>query len=232
MPHLQADIEHLVKREEHRDLERHGQAAGQRVGAGALVERHRLLVQPHLVVGELLAQLQDFRLHRLHPVHAHHGTGLQREERPAHEHGEQQDRHAEIAGQMIEGIEHQEDRLGEEPEPAPIDGIVEMRQPQLVAVVVQQLDFLRPAEPGADRCRLVGRCHGGQPVLVAEAEPAATHGLLGGSHHVLVIYIFFHAVEGADAAFEGSRPPAGRRGLGNAGVCRRRHHFNDEEKPG
>ena len=97
VPHLDRDVEHLVEREEHRDLDHDRQAAGHRVGADALVERHHLLVEPLLVVAEALAQLRHLRLEQLHLAHGAIGFVGEREEERLDEHRQQHDGEAEIA---------------------------------------------------------------------------------------------------------------------------------------
>src|SRR6185312_7643348 len=107
--------------EEYRDLQQDRQAAGQRIGADLLVERHGFLVKADLVVAELLAQLVLLGLQRLHLVDVDDGLGLQREEQSLDQYGQDQDGDAEIADHAVDPIQHIEDRLGEKPEPAEID---------------------------------------------------------------------------------------------------------------
>ena len=55
--HLNGDEQNLIKGEEDRDLDDHGQAARRRVGLFALIKSHHFLVDPLLVLAEALAQL-------------------------------------------------------------------------------------------------------------------------------------------------------------------------------
>src|SRR3546814_11477885 len=64
--HLDRDEQHLVEREEHRDLQRDRQATRNRVHLLALVHRHQLLLHALLVVAVLLADLRHPRLQPLH----------------------------------------------------------------------------------------------------------------------------------------------------------------------
>ena len=139
VPHLDRDIERLVEREEHRNLDDDRQAARHRVGADALVERHHLLVEALLVVAEALAQLRHLGLKLLHLAHRAVGFVGEREEDELDDHRQQHDREAEIADQVIEEVERQEDRLGQEIEPAEIDGAVEARHARLRLVLVEEM---------------------------------------------------------------------------------------------
>ncbi len=97
VPHVDGDEQHLVQREEHGNLDHHRQAAGQRVDLLLLVKLHHLLLLLDLVVLEALAHALHLRLELLHLAHRAVGGVRQREEQRLHEHGEDQDRDAEIA---------------------------------------------------------------------------------------------------------------------------------------
>ncbi len=157
--HLDGDVEHLIEREEHRDLDEDRQAAGHGIGADALVERHHLLVEPRLVLAEALAQLLHLRLQRLHLAHRAVGFVGEREEQPLDAQCEQQDGEAEAAGRVVEDargeeVERQEDRLGDPIEQAEIDRPVEARDGERALVVVEKMHFLGAGEEpvlGAER---------------------------------------------------------------------------------
>ena len=120
------DEQHLVEREEHRDLDRDRQAAGDRIDLLLLVQLHHRLLLLHLVVAVALADHGHFRLHRLHL--RHRGVGLvgEREEQQLDQHRDDQDGDAEIADEMEEEVDGEEHRLGDEVEPAPVDQQIEM----------------------------------------------------------------------------------------------------------
>ena len=105
-----------------------------------LVDFHHLLLLLHLVVGIALLQRGELRLHRFHL--RHRGVGLvgEREEQQLHDHRHQQDGDAEIADQVIEEVQRQEHRLGDEVEPAPVDQQVEMVEPELLVVAAETAD--------------------------------------------------------------------------------------------
>ena len=149
MAHLDRDEEHLVEREEHGDLDQDGQAARQGIGAFPLVERHHLLVQALLVLAEALAQLDQLRMQLPHLGHGAVGLVGQGEEDDLDDHRHDQDRDAEVAGQLAEIAQHVEERLGQEVEPAEVDRQVEAVHRQRVTVVVQPLDHLGAGEEAA-----------------------------------------------------------------------------------
>ena len=80
LAHLDVGQEDLVKREEDRNLDQDWQAAGKRIGAFFLVERHHFLVQALLVVAEAFAQLDHLGLQLLHLRHGYVGLVGEREE--------------------------------------------------------------------------------------------------------------------------------------------------------
>ena len=126
VPHLDGDVEHLVEREEHRDLQQHRPAAGDRIDLLGLVELHHRLLLLHLVVRVFLADLQHLRLHLLHVRHRLVGLVGEREEDGLDDDGGGEDGEAEIAEQLVEPVDQPEHRLGDEIEPAPVDQQVEL----------------------------------------------------------------------------------------------------------
>ena len=157
VPHLDGDEQHLVEREEHRDLDHDRQAAGDRIDLLLLVELHQRLLLLHLVVAVALADRHHLRLHRLHL--RHRGVGLvgEREEHDLDEHGDDQDGDAEIADLVVDPVHRQEQRLGDEVEPAPVDQQVELVELELLVVAVDDADLLGAGEQarfgGAGRAR-------------------------------------------------------------------------------
>ncbi len=139
MPHLDRHEQHFIEREKHGHLDNHGQAAGNGIHFLALVKLHHLLLLAQAVFGEARAQAFDFRLKLLHPAHRFVGRIRKREEDELDHNGEQQDRHAEIADEIVQMVEQPEHRPREEPEPAPIDGEIETLDAELVLIILQRL---------------------------------------------------------------------------------------------
>lgn len=111
-----------------------------------LVELHRGLLQRHAVVAVLGFQLLHLRLHLLH---VRHGSVLlvgEREEQGLDDDRGDQDRDAEIAEVAVDEVHQLEHRLGEEPEPAPVDHQVELRDRVGGLVAADDRHFLGAAE--------------------------------------------------------------------------------------
>ena len=146
VPHLDRDEQHLVEREEHRNLHQDRQAAGQRIDLLLLVELHQRLLLLHLVVAVALADRHHLRLHRLHL--RHRGVGLvgEREEHELDEDGDQQDGDAEVADVVVDPVDRVEHRLGDEVEPAPVDQQLETVEAELLVVAVDHRGFLGAGE--------------------------------------------------------------------------------------
>ncbi len=152
--HLDGDEHHLVKGEEDRNLDHDRQTARGRVGAFLLVKRHHLLIEALLVVAEALAQLQHFGLKLPHLGHGAVRLVGEREEHQLDAHGEDQDPNAEVADHLRQVTQGIEQRLGQEIEPAEIDGQVEVNDPQIVPVIVEHFHHLGAGEQAA---RTLGR---------------------------------------------------------------------------
>ena len=135
MAHLDGGVEHLVEREEHRDLQHDRQTARRRIDLLAPIELHQLLVHPLAVLAVALLELLHLGLQRLHLAHRRVGLVGQREEQRLDQHRHHQDGQTEIADMRVEPFEQVEQRLGEEPEPAPVDREVELVDPVLLFVV-------------------------------------------------------------------------------------------------
>ena len=150
MTHFDREIEHLVQREEHRDLEQHRQAARDRVDLLLLVERHDLLLLLGLVVLVLLLERLHLRLNRLHRRHAGKALLGDREHGPAHDDRQADDGDAEIADRVVDRAQQPQERLFEPAEPAPVDREAELLQPGIL-VAVEDHAFLGPGiEPRGD----------------------------------------------------------------------------------
>ena len=144
--HLDGDEQHLVEREEHRDLHHDRQTAGERIDLLLLVELHQRLLLLHLVVAVALADRDHFRLHRLHLRHRGVGFVGEREEHDLDQHGDDQDREAEVAGEMEEPVDQFEQRLGDEIKPAPVDQKLEAIEAERLVVEVDGLHLLGAGE--------------------------------------------------------------------------------------
>ena len=125
-----------------------------------LVQLHQLLLLLRLVVGIALAQRGHLRLHRLHLRHRRVGLVGEREEGDLDQHGDDQDREAEIADEVVEIVDRDEQRLGDEVEPAPVDQQIEAVEVELLVIVVDDRHFLGAGEQarigGAGRARRDG----------------------------------------------------------------------------
>ena len=117
--------QHVEQREEDRCLDQRGQAAGQRVDAGFLVELHQLFALALPVVLVLLADLAHLRLQFLHPqrrVHLLH-EGLEQDRAQ----GEHQEHHRQHPGPGVVGAEEQPEHLVPDPQ-NPGDRVVDVVQ--------------------------------------------------------------------------------------------------------
>src|SRR6185369_8716751 len=89
--HFDGDEQHLVEREEYRDLQRDGKATGDRVDLLLAVDLHHLLLLLLAVVRIALLQRGQLRLHRLHLRHRGVGFVGEREEQQLYQYRHQQD---------------------------------------------------------------------------------------------------------------------------------------------
>ena len=138
MAHVDGDEQHLVQREEHRNLDEDRQTACQRIDLLVLVERHQLLLLAHLIVFIALANPLHVGLKLLHLRHRLVGLVGEREERQLDDDRDRQDREAEVAKQPVEPLDQPEQRLGDEVEPAPIDQQVELQDVEVIGIALHQ----------------------------------------------------------------------------------------------
>ena len=146
VPHVDGDEQHLVEREEHRDLQQDRQATRGRVYLLVLVKRHQLLLLLDAVVLEAVADLLHLGLQLLHLGHQLVALVGQREERELDEHGRGEDGEAVVAEHLRQPVQQAEQRLGDEVEPAPVDQQVELLGAGLLAVGVDQRHLLGAGE--------------------------------------------------------------------------------------
>jgi hypothetical protein len=156
MAHLDGDVEHLVEREEHRDLQQDRPAAGHRIDLLGLVELHHRLLLLHLVVRVFLADFQHFRLHLLHVRHRLVALVGEREEDRLDDDGGGEDGQAEIAEQLVERVDQPEHRLGDEVEPAPVDQQLELADAAVGLVGLDLATSLAPAKTSVSTRGLAG----------------------------------------------------------------------------
>ena len=100
MPHLDPQHEDLVQREQDGHLQQHRQTARQRVHAFRLEQLLHFLLLLDLVILVLGLQLFHLRLNGLHRGHTGEALLRDREKRSAHDHGQADDGHTEVARQM------------------------------------------------------------------------------------------------------------------------------------
>ena len=158
MAHFDGDEQHLVKGEEHRNLDDDGQATGNRVDLFLLVKGHHFLLQAHFVLAEAFLQSLHLRLQQLHLAHGRIRLVGQREHDGLDQHGQRQDRQTHVAQNFVDHLQQIEERLGQEVEPAEINGHVEAFDAELLGIAVQQRQHL-----GAGEQMIVG--FGGRPRL-------------------------------------------------------------------
>ena len=151
MAHFNSDEDHLVEREEHRNLDDDRKTTGDRIDLLALVELHQLFLERLLVFLVALLQHLHFRLHGLHLRHRLIAAAGEREEHQLHDHSDGENGEAKIADKMIDEVDKPEERLGDEIEPAPIDHQLEVLDRELVLIGIDELAFLGACEHAMGR---------------------------------------------------------------------------------
>ena len=99
--------QHRVQGDEHRDLQEHGPAAGERVDPPLPVQLHHLLVELLLVPLVLLLELLDLGLQGLHGLHGPDLLEAQREQQQADPEGQDDDRQPVV---VDDGVDRRQDR--------------------------------------------------------------------------------------------------------------------------
>ena len=151
LPHIDGDEQHLVEREEHRELQQHRQAARGRVDLVLRVQLHHLFLLAFAIVLVEFFDALHVGLHLLHLRHRLVALVGEREEQPLEDHGRDQNGEAEIAEQRRQPFDQPEHRLGDEVRPAPIDHQVEALDARL-AVGIDDAHFLGAREQLRLRC--------------------------------------------------------------------------------
>ena len=144
--HLDRHIEHLVEREEDRNLDQDRPAARQRIDLLLLVELHHLLLLLHPVVRIFFADFHHLGLHLLHVGHRLVGLVGQREEDQLDDDRGREDSEAEIAEKLEQPVDEMEHRLGDEVEPAPVDQKLELADVARLLIGVDHPDLLGAGE--------------------------------------------------------------------------------------
>ena len=146
MSQIKGDKNHLVKREEDRNLQQDRQTARRGIDLFLLVERHHLFLHFLLVVTGLFFQGLHLRLQLFHLGHRDVGFIRQRHQQRLDEKRQTNDCPAHVAKQAIEPVQHKKDRLGEVEKPAPVNRIDEIAYPAFLLVAAQDFIFLGPGK--------------------------------------------------------------------------------------
>ena len=230
--HLDGEHQHLVEREEHRDLEEDRQAPGQRVHALFLVELHDLLLLERLVVLVALLDGLHLGLERAHGRHRGELALGDREHDAAHQQGQQDDRQAEVLDRLEQRVEQPEDRLFEPAEPAPVDRERQVRH-ALLLVGFKDVVFLGTGEQAHGLAlRLAGGHGGGGPDQVSGKEVVAQRAEIGRGLGAISRDQRGEPVDVGKAQPVGLACRADRAGLGDIGVVVREVHRTVEGADG
>ena len=123
--HFHRAQQHPVQRDEHRDLNQHGQAAAQRVDLFFLVQLHHGNLHLLLVVAKALLERSKARGQLLHPRHRLEAGRRQGIKGNLDQDGEHHDGPAPVAHHTLEEHQQPEQRLGNGIEPAVINHAVQ-----------------------------------------------------------------------------------------------------------
>ena len=222
MAHVDRYEQHLVEREKDRDLQKDRPASGERVDLFLLVEVERLFL---LALRIVLVEFFDARHFRLQLLHLRHAGVLlvgNRIERGLHEHGQDQNGHAEVVHQPVDPLHQLEQRTRDEIEPAPVDHAVELLDAERLFVTVDQRRLLRAGiKMTFDALARVGRYH------ERTAQVIGLEGILLGViprlHRRIhgAVRLFLIGNEGSCPIFVGDAEPSARHvfdGFGHAGL--------------
>ena len=184
MAHFDRQDQHLIQREEHRDLQEDRQAARERIDPFGLVQRHDFLLLLGLVVLVAVLDRLHLGLDRLHRRHAGELFLGNREHHRAHDQGQQHDRHAKVADCIEQPLEQSEDRLFKPAEPAPVNCQAKVGNAGCF-IGIQHAGFLGPGEQLGYAAGLLARSNrglrieqvGDENALAKAAEIAAGPGL-------------------------------------------------------
>mmetsp|Transcript_18432 Transcript_18432/g.29967 ORF Transcript_18432/g.29967 Transcript_18432/m.29967 type:complete len:301 (+) Transcript_18432:1403-2305(+) len=165
MPQFDGDKDHLVEREEDRDLEQDRQTARSRVHLFLLIELHHPLLHFLPVVARGFLELFHLGLKLFHLGHRDIGfIGQWEQDRLDHQR-QPNDRPAHIANDQIHFVQQPKDWLGQEEEPTPVDR-VDKAFNACALIGADRVPFLCASEKlrrnGCRRARrdLAGRQHG------------------------------------------------------------------------
>ena len=117
MAHFHRLEQHLVEREEHRDLHDHRQAAGNRIDLLLLVQLHHVLAELFAVVLVPLLQVLHARLQVAHARHRATRRLGQLVEHQLDQQRHEHDRDAPVVEELVDEGQRPEQRLGQRREP-------------------------------------------------------------------------------------------------------------------
>ena len=128
MTQFNRGAQHVVQRKEDRHLNNQREAAAQRVHFLRFIQRHHLLALTLFIVAQTLAHGLNLRLQH---THLRHGGVLrfgQRVHDATNDKGDDDDREAPVAEEAVDELQQLEQRLGDEPQPAVVDGQIQVRR--------------------------------------------------------------------------------------------------------
>ncbi|MCY1412795.1 hypothetical protein D9M71_282120 [compost metagenome] len=188
----------------------------------------------------LFLDRSHLRRHRAHAGHRAVAGGGQREEGQLDDHGQQDDRPAPVTEQAVDMLQQPEDRLGDEPQPAVVDGQFQARRELLQVALQFGTGIQHDAGFGlAARCDTqvgagetddvvtlavlaghdlvsltLGRNPGGHEVVLQPGNPATLHGFL----ELLLVHVLGgHFQVGLLGSPEGRAEVGGDAGGGSRG---------------
>ena len=128
MTQFNRGAQHVVQRKEDRHLNNQREAAAQRVYFFRFIQRHHLLALTLFIVAQTLTHGLNLRLQH---AHLRHGGVLrfgQRVHDATNDKGDNDDREAPVAEEAVDEFQQLEQRLGDEPQPAVVDGQIQVRR--------------------------------------------------------------------------------------------------------
>ena len=126
MPQFDRDKDHLVKREEDRDLHQDWQTARGRVHFILLIKLHHALLHLLAVIARVFLELFHFWLQLFHFGHRHVGLIRQRQEDRLDDQGQTNDRPPHVADKLVQLMKQPKDGFRKEKEPTPVDAVDEL----------------------------------------------------------------------------------------------------------
>lgn len=128
MTQFNRGAQHVVQRKEDRHLNNQREAATQWVHFFRFIQRHHLLALTLFIVAQTLTHGLNLRLQH---THLRHGGVLrfgQRVHDATNDKGDNDDREAPVAEEAVDEFQQLKQRLGDEPQPAVVDGQIRVRR--------------------------------------------------------------------------------------------------------